>query len=101
MFKCCLLDLISDVDFSGPSYNTSYLAFRNFGDKTENEWKSHPEKIKSVIKAISLCSLADSLETIDIYRSDLEVWKVEGMLKEYGLEKKIKVVQEGGESLNK
>ena len=55
------------------------------GDREENNWKNHPERLKRVIKAISLCSLKDSLKTINVHYSGVPVETVEEMLKELKL----------------
>ena len=66
VFSLCQFDLSSDIDFSGPKYRTTYLSFHYVGDREENDWENHPERLKRVIKAISLCSLKDSLKTINV-----------------------------------
>ena len=88
------------MDLAGPKYKTSHLALIYVGNQSANDWKNHPERLNRVIKAISLCTLADSLETIDVYNWGMDVEKVKKMLEEFGLENKIKVVQEGIASLN-
>ena len=86
MFLGCQIDLSSDIDLSGPEYRTTYLSFTSVGNRKENDWKNHPERLKRVIKAISLCSLKDSLITINVWRSDVEVETVKEMLKEFKLD---------------
>ena len=56
------------------------------GNQEENDWETHPERLKRVIKAISLCSLKDSLKTINVCGSDVEVETVEEMLEEFKLD---------------
>ena len=82
----CQIDLSSDIDLSGPDYKTTYLSFWWVGDRKENDWKNHPERLKKVIKAISMCSLKDSLKTINVRLSDVSVKTVEEMLKEFKLD---------------
>ena len=82
----CQIDLSSDIDLSGPDYKTTYLSLMYVGDRKENDWKNHPERLKRVIKAISLCSLKDSLKTLNVNKSDVGVKTVEEMLKEFKLE---------------
>ena len=86
MFFGCQIDLSSDIDLSGPEYRTTYLSFWQVGDRKENDWKNHPERLKRIIKAISLCSLKNSLKTINVYKSDVAVKTVEEMLKEFKLD---------------
>ena len=99
MFCLCQIDLSSDIDLSGPEYKTTYLSFTYVGNKKENDWENHPERLKRVIKAISLCSLKDSLETINVYDSDVEVETVEEMLKEFNLDA-IQIIQDWIDPLN-
>ena len=98
-FCGCLLDFDFDldIDISGPEYKTTYLSFRF----TENEsyWISSPSGLERILKAISLCSLKTSLQSLDVCGWDLEVSKVEEMLKEFDLEH-VKVVQEDAWSLD-
>ena len=86
MFSLCQIDLSSDIDLSGPEYKTTYLSFTYVGNQKENDWENQPERLKRVIKAISLCSLKDSLKTINVFNSDVEVETVEEMLKEFKLD---------------
>ena len=99
MFSLCQIDLSSDIDLSGPEYKTTYLSFTGVGDRIENDWENHPERLKRLIKAISLCSLKDSLETINVWRSDVEVETVEEMLKEFNLDG-IQAIQDWVGTLN-
>ena len=93
----CLLDFDSDIDISGPEYKTTYLSFRWTG--YNSKWSSCPTRLKRILKAISLSSLKISLQTLDVNVWELEVSKVEGMLKHFELEH-VKVVQEDDYSLN-
>ena len=93
MFRYCQIDFSSDIDLSGPDYRTTYLSFTGVGDREENDWKKHLERLKRVIKAISLCSLKDSLKTINVCESDVEVKTVEDMLIEFKLDG-IQVIQD-------
>ena len=86
MFNICQIDLSSDIDLSGPEYKTTYLSLWQIGYQKVNDWKNHPERLKRVIKAISLCSLKDSLKTINVRKSDVSVKTVEEMLKEFKLD---------------
>ena len=86
MFWFCQIDLSSDIYLSGPNYRTTYLSFTYVGDSKVNDWKNHPERLKRVIKAISMCSLKDSLKTINFCGSDVEVETVEEMLEEFKLD---------------
>ena len=61
------LDWDNDFDFSGPHYSTNYLCFRNWGNNHDNNWSTNPEKLGRIIKAISLCSMKDSLQTLNVY----------------------------------
>ena len=99
MFCYCQIDLSSDIDLSGPDYTTTYLSFWWVGDRKENDWKGYPERLKRVIKAISLCSLKDSLKTINVRGSDVEVETVEEMLKEFKLDG-IQAIQDEIDPLN-
>ena len=86
MFDFCQIDLSSDIDLSGPEYKTTYLAFHYVGNREVNDWENNPERLKRVIKAISLCSLKDSLKTINVRKSDVSVKTVQEMLKEFKLD---------------
>ena len=99
MFWACQIDLSSDIDLSGSEYATTYLSFTCVGNRKENDWKSHPERLKRLIKAISLCSLKDSLKTLNVCESDIEVKTVEEMLKEFKLES-IQVIEDKIYALN-
>ena len=99
VFHLCQIDLSSDIDLSGPEYKTTYLSFWWIGDRKENDWKNHPERLKRVIKAISLCSLKDSLKTLNVRLSDVEVKTVQEMLKEFKLEA-IQVIEDKTFSLD-
>ena len=97
VFYWCSLEFDSEIDISGPDYKTTYLSFRFTGD--ESKWSSYPSRLKKIIKAISLSSLKTSLQTLDVKDWGLEVSKVKSMMKEFNLHY-VKVVQEGGWSLN-
>ena len=97
VFYACLLDFDSDIDISGPDYKTTYLSFRWTG--CHSNWSSSPSKLKRILKAISLCSLKTSLQTLDVEGCKLKVSEVKGMLKEFNLEH-VKVVIEDGKSLD-
>ena len=84
-FSICQIDLSSDIDFSGPEYKTSYLSLWWIGNQAENDWKNHPDRLKRVLKAISMCSLKDSLKTMNIRNSGFDIKTVEDMLTEFKL----------------
>ena len=98
VFLGCQVDLSSDIDFSGPEYRTTYLSFMQTGDRKVNDWKNHPERLKRVIKAISECSLKNSLKTLNVCDSDVAVKTVEEMLKEFKLDG-IQVIEDYIQSL--
>ena len=79
------IDLSSDIDLSGPHYNTSYLSFMYVGSRKENDWENHPERLERVIIAISLSLMKDSLETLNVSCWDIGVKEVEKMLGKYKL----------------
>ena len=87
------IDLSSDIDFSGPDYKTSYLSFRYVGQHVVNNWKNNSECLKKVIKAISLCTLKDSLQKLDVIGWEIPIDKVEEMLKDANLGN-IEIVEE-------
>ena len=64
VFFACLLDFDSDINISGPEYKTTYLSFRYTGNCSN--WSSSPSRLKRMLKAISLCSLKTSLQTLDV-----------------------------------
>ena len=76
VFSTSQIDLSSDIDFSGPHYITSYLSFLDVGELKENDWKNQPGRLEKVIKAISLCSMKDSLKTINVYSWGIAVNEV-------------------------
>ena len=79
------LDWDSDFDFSGPHYSTTHLSFCMWGDYHDNNWSSNPEKMGRIIKAISLCSMKDSLRTLNVCRCGVTKQKVEEMLSANGM----------------
>ena len=99
VFQACQIDLSSDINLLGPKYATTYLSFMGVGNRKENDWKNHPERLKRVIKAISACSLKDSLKTLNVYYSDVALKTVEEMLKEFKLDG-IQVIEDFVKGLN-
>ena len=85
VFRYSKLDWDSDFDFSGPEYKTTYLSFCEWGNGHHNNWSTNPEKLGGIIKAISLCSMKDSLKTLNVYDCGVSVQKVEEMLSTYGM----------------
>ena len=79
------LDWDNDFDFSGPHYNTTYLSFNAWGNSHGNNWYSNPEKLGRIIKAISLCSMKDSLQTLNVHRCWVSVQKVKEMFLNHGM----------------
>ena len=79
------LDWDSDFDFSGTHYNTVYLCFRNWGNWHDNNWSTNPERLGRIIKAISLCSMKDSLQTLNVYNCGVSVQKTKEMLSTHGM----------------
>ena len=74
-----------DFDFSGPHYNTTYLSFAWWGSNSNNNWSANPEKLGRIIKAISLCSMKDSLQKLNVHRCGVIIKKVKEMLSDNGL----------------
>ena len=99
MFRGVELDLDSDIDISGPTYSTSYLSFRWFGYVSKKNWKSNPDGLSRIVKAISLSSLKDSLKTLDVYNWGVDVKTVQNKLKEFSLDH-INVVEENINSID-
>ena len=79
------LDWNNDFDFSGPEYNTTFLSFGLWGTNHGNNWSANPEKLGRIIKAISLCSMKDSLKTLNVYECGVSVQKVKEMLSTHGM----------------
>ena len=79
------LDWDNDFDFSGPEYNTTHLSFDQWGNDHDNNWSENPEKLGRIIKAISLCSMKDSLQTLNVYDCGVTIQKVEEMLSVNGM----------------
>ena len=79
------LDWDNDFDFSGPEYNTTYLSFACWGNGHENNWGLNPEKLGKIIKAISLCSMKDSLQKLNVYDCGVGVQKAKEMLSANGM----------------
>ena len=79
------LDWDNDFDFTGPYYNTTYLSFAYWGDSHGNNWRSNPEKLGRIIKAISLCSMKHSLQTLNVKGCGVGVQKAKEMLSTYGI----------------
>ena len=85
VFSCSKLDWDNDFDFSGPEYSTAYLSFDRWGNIHGNNWSSNPEKLGRIIKAISLCSMKNSLQTLNVYYCGVTKQKVEEMLSASGM----------------
>ena len=79
------LDWDNDFDFSGPKYNTTHLSFFYWGNSHGNNWSTNPEKLGKIIKAISLCSMKDSLQTLNVYQCGVSVEKVKELLSTHGM----------------
>ena len=85
IIKCSKLDWDSDFDFSGPHYNTAYLSFCHWGINHDSNWNSNPEKLGRIIKAISKCSMKDSLQTLNVCYCGVTKQKVEEMMSANGM----------------
>ena len=85
IISCSKLDWDNDFDFSGPHYNTSYLSFLMWGNYHGNNWSTNPEKLGRIIKAISECSMKDSLQTLNVSYCGVTIHKVEEMLFTHGM----------------
>ena len=85
IIKWSKLDWENDFDFSGPHYNTTYLSFCYWGKYHDNKWSANSERLGRIIKAISLCSMKDSLQTINVYYCGVSVQKVKEMLSANGM----------------
>ena len=79
------LDWDTEFDFSGSQYNTAYLSFSGWGNNHGNNWSANPEKLGRIIKAISLCSMKESLQTLNVYQCGVSVEKVKEMLSTHGM----------------
>ena len=79
------LDWDNDFDFSGPQYNTTYLSFYGWGNNYSNNWSANPEKLGKIIKAISLCNMKDSLQTLNVYDCGVSVQKTKELLSTHGM----------------
>ena len=85
IIKNSKLDWDNDFDFSGPHYKTTYLSFGNWGINHDNNWSSNPEKLGRIIRAISLSSMKDSLQTLNVWSCGVSVQKVKEMLSTHGM----------------
>ena len=79
------LDWDNDFDFSGPEYSTTYLSFYAWGNCHGDNWSGNPEKLGRIIKAISLCSMKDSLLTLNVYGCGVTIEKTKELLSTYGM----------------
>ena len=79
------LDWDNDFDFFGPHYNTTYLSFWAWGNYHENNWSTNPEKLGRIIKAISLCSMKNSLQTLNVEQCGVSVQKTKELLSTHGM----------------
>ena len=79
------LDWDNDFDFSGPKFKTNYLSFDGWGNNHDNNWRSNPEKLGRIINAISLCSMKDSLQTLNVRNCGVGVQKVKELLSTHGM----------------
>ena len=79
------LDWDNDFNFSGPHYNNTYLSFCDWGNNHGNNWSANPEKLGRIIKAISLCSMKDSLQTLNVNGCGVSVQKTKEMLSANGM----------------
>ena len=82
---CSKLDWDNEFDFFGPHYNTTHLSFAWWGTYHGNNWRSNPEKLGRIIKAISLCSMKDSLQTLNVCECGVSVQKVKEILSTNGI----------------
>ena len=85
IISCSKLDWDNDFDFSGPNYNTYHLSFNSWGLYHDNNWDSNPEKLGRIIKAISKCSMKNSLLTFNVYYCGVGVKKAKELLSTYGM----------------
>ena len=81
----CKLDWDNDFDFSGPHYNTTHLSFYGWGANYGNNWSTNPEKLGRIIKAISLCSMKNLLQTLNVIGCGVSVQKVKELLSTHGM----------------
>ena len=85
IFRYSKLDWDNDFDFSGPKYNTTHLSFSQWGNGSGDNWSSNPEKLGRIIKAISLSSMKDSLQTLNVGGCGVSVQEVKEMLSTHGM----------------
>ena len=85
IIKNSKLDWEYDFDFSGPHYKTTYLSFNRWGNNHDNNWSTNPEKLGRIIKAISLCSMKDSLKTLNVYYCGVDGQKMKELLLTNGM----------------
>ena len=85
IIKNSKLDWDNDFDFSGPHYNTDYLSFCGWGTSHDNNWGSNPEKLGRIIKAISLWSMKDFLQTLNVYGCGVTIQKAKELFSTHGM----------------
>ena len=97
IFMCCKINLDSDIDLSGPTYNLSYLSFYCCHCQNSN-WKTKSGDFEKIVKAIAQSGLKDSLKTINEC-GNIGVENVKKILKEFNL-KHVSAVQESNSPLS-
>ena len=63
------------------------LDLKSCGWKDFGNWKETPKKFTDILKAISECSLKDSIEDLCLFKSGLDYQFIKESLVEFGLEK--------------
>ena len=84
-FCSCKFSLLGPLSLVGPSYNIKELSFNYSGNTHSNDWSTYPERLNLLIKAISECSLKNSLEKISMASCGVKKEEIERMLKKYGI----------------
>ena len=80
----CKFDLDS-LSFLGPSYSIKTLDFIYSGDRYSNNWKEEKNKFRAIVKAISECTLKDSLKQLSIKHWGIKREMAKQTLEQYGL----------------
>ncbi|CAI2377553.1 unnamed protein product [Moneuplotes crassus] len=84
-FRSCKIDS-SEIQFrTGVLYRIQELKFNFCGSKSNSNWVENPDKINSIIKAISGCSLNTSLKLLNLHGFCFEGSEAYKLMIEYDL----------------
>ena len=66
-------------------YSIQHIGFKGSGGLKYNNWGRYPDKFGNIVEAISKCSLAKSLQSIEIESCGINNETAKELLEEHGL----------------